>query len=154
MAVSEQLSALCELELSLGNTREAGEMLRMYDYMISALTELSLILGDEEMTVDDISVAISILLSHTDIGSVPSSYDYVTVGSASTLRAENIKRAFVPGLVEGEFPANVNANGIIKENDKEMLSILGIELPSTSQKLASDELTFSHRASIPKYSRI
>lgn len=146
MCLFDQLSSLCELELSLGNTREANEILRMYDYMISALTELSLILGDECMGIDDISSAISILLSHTDIGSVPSSLDYVTVGSASTLRAENIKIAFVPGLVEGEFPANVNANGIIKENDKEMLSLLGVKLPSTAEKLASDELTFSHRA--------
>ena len=146
MCLAERLSSLCELELSLGNTREATEMLRMYDYMISSLTELSLILGDECMCVEDVSSAISILLSHTDIGSVPSSFDYVTVGSASTLRTESIKIAFVPGLVEGEFPANVNANGIIKENDKELLSELGVKLPSTAEKLASDELTFSHRA--------
>lgn len=146
MSVADSLTSLCELELSLGNTREASEMLRMYDYMISTLTELSLILGEECMGIDDISWAINILLSHTDIGSVPSSFDYVTVGSASTLRAENIKIAFVPGLVEGEFPANVNANGILKGNDKELLSAIGIKLPSTEEKLASDELTFSHRA--------
>ena len=146
MSIADNLTSLCELELSLGNTREASEILRMYDYMISSLTELSVILGEECMGVDDISSAISILLSHTDIGSVPSSFDYVTVGSASTLRAENIKIAFVPGLVEGEFPANVNANGIIKDNDKELLSAIGIKLPSTEEKLASDELTFSHRA--------
>lgn len=144
--LESRLSMLCELELSLGNVREAGEILRMYDYVISSLTDLSLILGDECMSIDEVSSALEILLSHTDIGSVPAINDYVTVGSASTLRVENSKIVFIPGLVEGEFPSNVSTNGIIKASDKDILQSLGIDIPSTAQKLAADELSFAHRA--------
>lgn len=146
MQLYSRLSLLCELELSLGNIREAGEILRMYDYVVSSLTQLSMILGDEKMTVEEIINALDILLSHTDIGSVPAINDYVTVGSADTLRIENAKIVFIPGLCEGEFPSNVSDNGIIKENDKKLLESLGIELPSTSKKLSSDELAFAHKA--------
>ena len=142
----ESLSSLCSLELELGNVREAGEILRMYDYVIDALSSLSLILGDEQMTVDEIRNALDILLSHTDIGSVPAVSDYVTVGSASTLRVENAKIVFIPGIIEGEFPQNISNSGIIKDSDKEILESLGIELPSTAEKLAADELSFAHRA--------
>lgn len=142
----DSLSSLCSLELELGNIREAGEILRMYDYVIDALAGLSLILGDEQMSVDEIRNALDILLSHTDIGSVPAVSDYVTVGSASTLRVENAKIVFVPSIIEGEFPQNISNNGIIKDSDKEILESLGIELPSTAEKLAADELSFAHRA--------
>ena len=146
MGLYESLSSLCSLELELGNVREAGEILRMYDYVIDSLTQLSLILGDEQMSIDEVISALDILLSHTDIGSVPALNDYVTVGSASTLRVENAKIVFIPGLVEGEFPQNVSNNGIIKDSDKDILESLGIELPSTAKKLAADELSFAHRA--------
>ena len=140
------LYSLCELELSLRHVREAGEILRMYDYVIDALVQLSLILGDEEMSIDEIRCALDILLSHTDIGSVPAFSDYVTVGSASTLRVENAKIVFIPGIVEGEFPQNISNRGIIKDSDKELLEGCGITLPSTAKKLSADELAYVHRA--------
>ncbi len=140
------LSSLCELELSLQNVREAGEILRMYDYVIDSLVQLSLILGDEEMSIDEIRCALDILLSHTDLGSVPAFSDYVTVGSASTLRVENAKIVFIPGIVEGEFPQNISNRGIIKDSDKELLEVCGITLPSSAKKLSADELSYVHRA--------
>lgn len=144
--IRDSLNELCKLELSLGNTREAAEILRMYDYVISAISDISSIFKDKKLSIVDLISSIEILLSHTDIGSVPAYSDYVTVGSASTLRIENAKIVFVCGLTEGEFPQNVSNNGILKEKDKEALSALGIDMPSLSEKLSSDELYFAHRA--------
>lgn len=144
--IRDSLNELCKLELSLGNTREAAEILRMYDYVISAISDISSIFKDKKLSIADLISSIEILLSHTDIGSVPAYSDYVTVGSASTLRIENAKIVFVCGLTEGEFPQNVSNNGILKEKDKEALSALGIDMPSLSEKLSSDELYFAHRA--------
>lgn len=145
MQLSSTLSSLCCLELSLGNIREAGEVIRMYDYIKDVLTQLAVIFEKDSMSIDDIYSAIEILLKNTDIGSVPAFNDYVTVGSASTLRVENAKIVFMPGLVEGEFPAAVSERGIIKESDKAILSSLGIDMPSGEEKLAADELLFAHR---------
>lgn len=145
MQLSSTLSSLCELELSLGNIREAGEVIRMYDYIRDVLTQLAVIFDGDCMSIDDIYCAIEILLKNTDIGSVPAFNDYVTVGSASTLRVENMKIVFMPGLVEGEFPAAVSERGIIKESDKAILASIGIDMPSGEEKLAADELLFAHR---------
>lgn len=144
--LSASISSLCELELTAGNIRECSEALRIYDYIIDSIVTLSDVLGNEELKIGEIITALSIMFSHTDIASVPHIDEYVTVGSASTLRAENINIAFVMGLCEGEFPRAVSDRGIIKENDKRILEDLGIKLASGQEKLSADELYFVYSA--------
>lgn len=142
----DSVSSLCELELATGNVRECSETLRIYDYIIDSIVTLSEILGDESLKISEIISALGIMFAHTDIASVPHIDDYVTVGSASTLRAENIKIAFVMGLCEGEFPKAISDKGILKENDKAALEALGVKLSSNQEKISSDELYFVYSA--------
>ena len=146
--LSEKLSAYAEHALRSGDVRGAGETLRLYDYIISALTDIATVLGDTEMNADELALAIEIMLKNTDIGSVPSTSDYVTVGSGSTLRVENVKSAFVIGLCEGEFPANYSDSGILSENDKSELEKLGLSLTSRESSITSDELFYIYRAMV------
>ncbi len=144
--MAEQLSSLAEFELSLNNAREAGELIRIYDYIISALTDIGTMLSDIRITVDEFRSVIEILLSNTDIGSVPSVGDCVTIGSASTLRIENIKLVFTPGMCEGEFPASFSENSVLREDEKQKLEEYGIILSSRESKITSDELFYVYRA--------
>ena len=144
--LSENLSSIAELELSLGNVKEAGELLRTYDFIISALTNISTILADTKTNCEELTSAIEIMLKYTDIASVPAINDCVTVGSADTLRVENIKVGILLGLCEGEFPANFSDGGILNENDKKMLDELGIDLSSRESRVVSDELFYVYRA--------
>ncbi len=144
--LSASLCSLAEFELSIGNTRDAGEMIRVYDHINSALGCICETIGNTELTSDELSVAIEILLSNTDIGSVPSVNDYVTVGSASTLRVEGIKTSVLLGLCEGEFPANYSDGAILGEQDKRALEALGISLKSREATIVSDELFYVWRA--------
>lgn len=140
------LSSLAELELSLGNIKEAGEILRVYDYILSALSDICRVLGDTPLSEKELLDAIEIMLSHTDIASVPSICDYVTVGSAATLRVENIKIAILMELCEGMFPAIPKDNGLICEDDKEALENFSLTFKSRRSRLMSDELFYVYRA--------
>ncbi len=144
--LSDSVSDLCELELAAGNLRECSEVLRVYDYILDSLSMLSEILGDEKLKVGELISALGIMFAHTDIASVPPIDEYVTIGSASTLRVENIKVAFVMGLCEGEFPRAASEHGIIKERDKDILEELDIKLTSNHEKVSSDELYFVYNA--------
>lgn len=144
--LSESLSAYAENALGAGDTRGAGETLRLYDYIVSTLTDIATVLGDTEMSAEELSVAIEIMLKHTDIGSVPAVSDYVTVGSGATLRVENVKTAILVGLCEGEFPANYSDSGILGENDKKKMEELGLSLTSRESSVTSDELFYVYRA--------
>lgn len=144
--LSANLSDCAEYSLSQGNVKEAGELLRVYDYIISALTDICTVMGEDKTTVEELFSAIEIMLKNTDIGSVPAINDCVTVGSAATLRTENLKAAFLLGLCEGEFPASYSDSGILSENDKKNLDEVGISLSSREQKITSDELFYVYRA--------
>jgi len=146
ISLSEHLSAYAESALESGDIKGAGEMLRLYDYIVSALTDISTVLGDTEMSAEEFASAIEIVLSNTDIGSVPAMSEYVTVGSAATLRVEGIKTAILVGLSEGEFPANYSDSGILSEGDKKHMDSLGLTLTSRESTVSSDELFYVYRA--------
>lgn len=146
ISLSEKLSASAEDALGMGDIKGAGEMLRLYDYIVSTLTDIASILGETQMSAEELCAALEIMLRNTDIGSVPAMNDCVTVGSAATLRVENIRTAVITGLCEGEFPANFSENGILSENDKRIMDELGIKLSSREDTVISDELFYVYRA--------
>ena len=144
--LSERLCDLAELELELGNVKDAGEILRVYDILVSTLSQICYALGNEKLTSDELMTAIEIMLSSTDIASVPSMSECVTIGSAATLRVEGIKLGIVMGLCEGSFPSIPKDAGLLCESDKEILSEMGINFKARRQRLMSDELFYVYRA--------
>ncbi|MBE6547272.1 MAG: hypothetical protein E7667_00130 [Ruminococcaceae bacterium] len=142
----ERLSDLAELELSLGNIKQAGEILRVYDHLLSSLSDIYTVMKDTKLSTDDFITAIEIMLSHTDISSVPSTREFVTVGSAATLRVEGIKTAIVMEMCEGVFPSVPGDGGLLCDNDKESLEDLGLTFKARRQRLMSDELFYVYRA--------
>lgn len=146
ISLSENLSSQAAFALSSGDIKGAGELLRLYDYIISTLTDISTILSETKTTAEELCSAIEIMLRNTDIGSVPAMSDYVTVGSAATLRIENIKTAILVGLCEGEFPASYSDGGILTESDKRVMEDQGVRLNSRENTATSDELLYVYRA--------
>ncbi len=146
ISLSEHLSAYAESALLSGDLKGAGELLRLYDFIVSTLTDIATVLGDTLTTSEELACAVDIMLKNTDIGSVPAMSDYVTVGSAATLRVENVKTAILVGLCEGEFPKNYTDSGILTENDKKLMDSLGLSLSSREESITSDELFHVYRA--------
>ena len=147
IGLSRALGDLAELDVATGDLRSAGESLRIYDAIVTAISETCTVLSDTQTTPEDLSYALEIMLRGSDVGSVPAVGEYVTVGSAPTLRVENVKLAIVMGLCEGEFPGNYSDSGIFTENDKKtMADALSISLSSREKRISSDELFFVYRA--------
>lgn len=159
ISLADSLSRLAALDLSLGDVRSAGEDLRIYDCIITALSRIAAIFDKKQndsgrdllpvkMTAEELLSAVEIMLRGGDVGSVPAVGEYVTVGSAPTLRVENVKIAFVPGLCEGEFPKNYSDVGVFTEKDKEIMASLKnpIALTSRENSIVSDELFYVYRA--------
>lgn len=146
IGLAASLCSLAELDVATGNLRGAGESLRVYDSIVTALSQVCAILADTPTTPDDLSHALEIMLRGSDIGSVPAVGEYVTVGSAPTLRVENVKLAIVLGLCEGEFPRSFSDSGIFTERDKEIMEKLNIPLISRETRITSDELFYVYRA--------
>lgn len=148
LSVRQQLSERAEALLGLGKTQEAGETVRLWSFLCETLASLVTVLPEDEgaLPVDDLAAALSLVFDETDIGSVPARHDCVTVGSASTLRVDNVEAMLILGLCEGEFPQTVSDAGLLSEQEKSMLCDLDVVFDSRTERRTSEELLFVWRA--------
>ncbi len=151
LSLKEQLSAQGKTFLSLGNVREAGETVRLFTFINEALVTIASVTsvmpdGGAPLTAEELSGALSLIYAETDIGSVPARHDCVMVGTADTLRVDNIKASLIPGLCEGEFPRAISDSGLLSEHDKAILADNGIEFSSREALMTSEELLYVYRA--------
>ena len=101
LQIASLLSDRAKEELRMGSARQASETVRLFDSLTGKLAELCELLPDTTLSVDDFVSILTVLFSSTDLGSVPDIRDCVILGSADTLRVENIKVSFLMGLCEG-----------------------------------------------------
>ena len=139
-------NALAERELSFGNKKAASELLGIYDVILKTLADIGEATGDVAPSIDDFYSILKIAFEETDIGTIPTSIDEVTVGSASMLRSSYPKYVFVIGLCEGEFPQIVDSKGLLGEADLRTLEGLGIEVGDSADIRSSNELLFVKNA--------
>lgn len=145
--VKEALKSLAEKYLLHGKNRQAEECLRMYDVVIDALDCVcDAFKGDDKLDLVKFYIAIKTALEEADLGSIPTSMDEVTIGSANMLRPGNIKCAILLGVCDGEFPSNVQDSGLLNDSDREFLLEHNIKLSGDQEMRASDELYYFRRA--------
>lgn len=146
LGVADALKQEATERLLAGERREAEELSRLFEVSVAALEDIADALGDEKGDLTLLADALKLVFSRTDIGTIPTSTDEVTVGSASMLRTDHPRFVLVMGLNEGEFPRTVSDTGLFGDAEKKRLLSLGVELPGSAEELASDELFYVHRA--------
>ncbi len=146
IGLEDRLYALAKAEADRGNYKEARELQALYGVMLNTLADIAEAMPEEKLTTEEFSSILKTVFRETDIGTIPTSVDEVTVGSAAMLRVSNPKHVFVLGLCEGIFPAAVTDHGIFNTVDRDLLSELGMELSSHADIRSSDELMYVQRA--------
>lgn len=146
LGISARLSALAAEEISLGQSREAGETVRLYRFVTESLIKLCDLLPDAEVTLDDFFSLLTILFDESDLGSVPNVHDCVMIGSAATLRVEGVQASLLLGLCEGEFPKPITESGILTDSEKASLGEFGLRFDTNEQLRSSEELLYVYRA--------
>ncbi len=146
LGVAEQLREQAKEQLRAGARRDAEELSRLWTVTVGAIDDVARVLGERALSVADFAEALKLVFARTDIGTIPTSVDEVTIGSAVTLRADHPRFVLVLGLNEGQFPANVGDEGLISEQEKRRLAEIGLDLPSGRDERTSNELFFLSRA--------
>lgn len=148
--LEDRIKELAFREEKRDKTKSSVLLYSLYGLILNTLADVGEAMNECETTVDGFLTVIQTVFEHTDMGSIPTSVDEVTIGSASTLRTSDIKYAFVIGLSESVFPAPVNDKGIFSAGEIEQLSSMNVEISSNEKTRSSDELMFVLRAySIP-----
>lgn len=144
--VESALSRLAARSASCGNIKEAEEYSSLYRIILDALALVAELFPYTEMNTEELTRTLKLLFDTTEIGTIPTSIDEVTIGSASLIRADNPKCAIILGLCEGDFPQSVSDNGMLNTPERDILAELGVELSSNSDMKSSDELMFAKKA--------
>ena len=146
IALEDKLSLLAQKAAERGDVKQARELARIYSIILTTLADVGETIGDEEADDEELSLILKTIFDKTEIGSIPTSIDEVTLGSAAMLRASGQKYAMVIGLCENEFPAAVDDSGLFTMSDRRALADLGIELAGDIDSRSSDELRYVERA--------
>lgn len=146
ISLREKTMELAQKEMSYGNRKTAAELSSVYDVILSSLADIGEITQDIPASVDDFYTILKTVFDQTDVGTIPTSIDEVVIGSASMLRSSNPKYVFIPGLCEGEFPANVDDTGLIGMGDRILLEQFDVILGNTEDTRSSDELMYIKNA--------
>jgi len=141
---SEQAKALAELfhELNLsarleqrsdelkerGMLTAAQECAQLWDITVNALEQSAAILGDAESDADSFGRLFTSMLSRYDVGTIPVSLDRVTAGDFDRMRRRRIKHLIVLGASDERIPAPEPEGGMFTQDERDMLSIYGIDL--------------------------
>ncbi len=146
MALPDWLAARAAQEAEQGRDAEAAELIQLWNILLDALDQLAAAFGDAPCPAPAFTDALKLLLAETDIGTIPTAADQVTIGSASMLRADSPRCAILLGLNEGEFPQAMADRGFFSDQDKRTLEAMGLDLSPGGDRRAAQELFFVYRA--------
>ncbi len=117
--------------LSLDEHTRAEEMSRMFGIIMSSLDKLVLVSGDAPADAESFENQLSVVLSASPIGTLPSHIDEVTVGSADAMRVGGKRHVYLIGVNEGVFPSSQKDSSYFTDADKAELSSLGLAISPT-----------------------
>lgn len=146
LRVADRMKEFAVRAMRRGDKKQAAEDAGTFRAVVNVLSEISSAMGDEQLSVEDFSTALRLVLGNTEIGTIPTAADQVMIGSASMLRVSGVRCAILYGLCDGEFPARVSGHGFFSDNDRAILSEFGISLSGNTRDGAAEELLYCHRA--------
>ena len=144
--IAELLKNYADRALSEGDKKEAAETVNIFKSVFDVLSDMIAVMGENEINLEDFVFALRIIFGKTELGTIPTAADQVMIGSASMIRATNIRCVIVLGLCEGEFPMRISEKGLFSDTDRSALEALGISLSGNSTKDAANELLYVYRA--------
>ncbi len=142
-----RLKELAMRELAADKSRDAAETARTYDAFLTVLDELCECFGDgKKPEISEFAFALNTLLEETQMGSIPTSSDEVSVGSANMIRASGAKAVIILGACDGEFPAAAMGGGLLSAAEREELIARSLPISGSREMDSADELFFFRRA--------
>ena len=134
---AEELMALGEVEAAEQNSRLWKIICDSLDTVVDALGDIP---ADAESFINQLSV----VFADTNMGSIPSYHDEVSVGQADMARFTDKKHVYLIGVNLGEFPRTVSDNSYFTDRDKAALARLGLGVaPDLDIKNARELYAFS-----------
>lgn len=128
LQVAKQLSIIANKLYRDGEDRQAQIFNQLWEILIGALEQLYDALGGMQWDNDAFVRLLKLLLSQYDVGTIPPVLDAVTFGPVSAMRCQQADHLFLVGAVEGALPGYSGAAGVLNDQERTALRLLGVPL--------------------------
>ena len=112
---------------------------QMWNAVMSAVTSVYITAGEEKMTLRGFGELLRLMLSQTKLASPPQKLDSVIVADVGRSVISEARAAFVVGLADGVFPADVRKNGLFSGRDIAALEEIGVCFDSSPEARLGSE---------------
>ncbi len=131
---------------------EAARLFKqLWSAVMSSVTAIYLTAGEEKMTLRAFSDLLKLILGQCSISSPPQKLECVSVADVERSVIVSPKVAFVVGLADGLFPAEIKKNGLFSGRDIKTLEQAGIVFDiSPERRLASERFDCYKALTAPK----
>ena len=140
--VPEQLDKLRIAAEKKGDLVLAREHEQSWNAVVDLLDQFVELLSDEKLSLKSFTTIIESGLESLHFSLVPQAMDQVLVANLDLSRLDDVKAAFVIGLNDGVLPGKTVDEGIMSDQDREVLTTRGLEVaPSSKVRLLDEEFT-------------
>ena len=129
-----------------GEAALANEAVQLWNVFCGALDQLTASCGETEANASEFSQMLSMVLTETDIGKIPTAMDEVTISSAAQKIPGEPRYVYIVGAEEGKFPQRVSEKGLFSEYEKNLLKQHGVEISERMERNAAEEIYYFYRA--------
>ncbi|MEH7333699.1 helicase-exonuclease AddAB subunit AddB [Neobacillus drentensis] len=129
-----------------GNLVRAREHEQVWNSVIDLLDQYVEILGEESVSLKTFASILETGFESMHFSLIPPALDQVLIGDLEKSRLTEIKVVFVVGVNEGILPGKISGDGILADEDREMLVDAGIKVAPSSRTRLLDENFLAYKA--------
>ncbi len=129
-----------------GRLQESQEYGMLFGMLCDAIDSIGRALGEEEISISELSSLFNIVVSQYELGTIPATLDCVNVCSIAHAEGNRTKYRIVLGANEGSFPSVTDSTGMLSDEDRQELSDLGIELAPAMCERMGEQFREIHAA--------
>ncbi|MBM7653736.1 helicase-exonuclease AddAB subunit AddB [Neobacillus cucumis] len=129
-----------------GNLVGMREHEQVWNAVIDLLDQYVEILGDEPISLKAFAAILEAGFDSLHFSLIPPALDQVLIGDLEKSRLNDIKIVFVVGVNEGVLPAKISDEGILADEDRELLLAAGTKVAPSSRTRLLDENFLAYKA--------
>ncbi|MRH44175.1 helicase-exonuclease AddAB subunit AddB [Aquibacillus halophilus] len=146
IGVSQQLETTRDKLDQQGRIERGREQEQVWEAVIQLLDEMVEIAGEEKMSLQVFQTTLETGFESLKFAHVPPSMDHVVTGTIDRSRFSGVKCAFLLGVNEGVWPMKPSTDGMISEDERELLAEHGMKLADGSKRQLLDDWFYIYLA--------
>lgn len=124
-----------------GDLDQAAEHEQTWSEIEKLLESITVAFGERALSAEEFAEVVDAGLSSLSLGLVPPTVDQVLVGSIERTRHPDSKAAILLGFNEGIFPARIDEDSILNDDDRKLLVDAGLRIgPPARQRLRDESM--------------